>query len=257
VHKETGSSAPPILAREGGATIAYRHTAGALPGVMFFGGFLSDMTGTKARALEDHCRARGRAFLRFDYSGHGASSGRFEDGAIGEWAADALAVLDKVAEGPQVLVGSSMGAWIMLLVARARRCRVAAMLGIASAPDFTEDLLWARFDPGQRARIESAGAIEVPSDYGDAPYPVTHRLIEDGRRHLVLRQPLDLDCPVRLIHGLADRDVPWETSLRLAQALTSSDVELTLVKNGGHQLSEPPDLERLFGVLEGLLSRVG
>lgn len=221
---------------------------------MFLGGFMSDMTGTKAQALEDHCRSRGRAFLRFDYSGHGASSGRFEDGTIGDWAADALAVLDRVGEGPQVLVGSSMGAWIMLLVARARRMRIAAMLGIASAPDFTEDLLWEHFDPGQRARIEGDGLLHVPSGY-DESYPITHRLIEEGREHLVLREAIDLDCPVRLIHGLADTDVPWETSSRLARMLASQDVELTLVKNGDHRLSDPPDLERLFQTLEALLTQ--
>ena len=253
MHKETSSSAPSILTREGGTTIAYHHTAGTLPGVMFFGGFKSDMTGTKARVLEEYCRARGRAFLRFDYGGHGASSGRFEDGTIGEWGRDALAVLDEVAEGPQVLVGSSMGAWIMLLVARARRKRVAAMLGIASAPDFTEDLMWERLDPEERARIENEGVLHLPSG-DDEPYPITYRFIEEGRDHLVLRERIDLDCPVRLIHGLADTEVPWETSSRLARALTSRDVELILVKDGGHRLSEPLDLNRLLRTLEALLT---
>jgi pimeloyl-ACP methyl ester carboxylesterase len=219
---------------------------------MFLGGFMSDMTGTKARALEDYCRARGQAFLRFDYGGHGASSGRFEDGTIGDWVADALAVLDEVAQGPQVLVGSSMGGWIMLLVALARRQRVTAMLGIASAPDFTENLLWDRLTPKAQAQIRKDGVLHLPSGEDD-PYPVTYRFIEEGRNHLLLRRPIDLDCPVRLIHGLADTEVPWETSLRLARMLVSRDVELILVKNGGHRLSEAPDLDRLLRTLEALL----
>jgi len=255
---------PQKLAREDGTVLAYYKTAarkaspegtataGAEPGLMFLGGFMSDMSGGKAQALEAYARRCGRAFLRFDYRGHGASSGRFEDGTIGDWAGDAVAALDALTEGPQILVGSSMGGWIMLLAALARPQRVAGLIGIAAAPDFTEDLIWGRATPEQRAVIERQGYIDQPSDYSEAPYRITRRLIEEGRDHLLLHRPLALTCPVRLIHGLADPDVPWQTSLRLAEALHSTDVEITLVKGGGHRLSEPADLARLQRVIEAL-----
>ena len=236
---------PSRLARPDGHTIAYRATPGKRPGVVFMAGFMSDMTGTKAVALEDDCRGTGRAYVRFDYLGHGASSGRFVDGAIGRWADDAVAVIDAAAEGPQVLVGSSMGGWLMLLAALARPQRVCGLVGVAAAPDFTEDLFWATFDAGQRKTLMRDGIVHLPSDYGDEPTPITRALIEDGREHLVLRAPIPLACPVRLIHGMADADVPWRTSLTLAEKLASNDVEVTLVKDGGHRLSEPPDLARL------------
>lgn len=249
------------LARDDGTVLAYYKTmagkaSGAAgqgqPGVVFLGGFMSDMSGTKAVALEAWARRRGRAFLRFDYRGHGASSGRFEDGTIGEWAGDAVAVLDALTEGPQILVGSSMGGWIMLLAALARPQRVAALVGIAAAPDFTEDLIWARAAPEQRRAIEGVGYIDSPSAYSGNPYRITRRLIEEGRDHLLLARPIPLTCPVRLIHGLEDVDVPWQTSLRLAAALTSSDVEVTLVKGAAHRLSEPGDIARLERAVEAL-----
>jgi pimeloyl-ACP methyl ester carboxylesterase len=249
------------LTREDGTVLAYYKTKPGkartengpkTPGLMFLGGFMSDMSGGKAQALEAYAAARGRAFLRFDYRGHGASSGRFEDATIGDWAGDALAILDERTEGPQILVGSSMGGWIMLLVALARPGRVAGLVGIAAAPDFTEDLIWARATPAQRAALESTGHVDNPSAYSDAPYRITRRLIEEGRDHLLLHRPVALTCPVRLIHGLADPDVPWQTSLRLAEALHSTDVEITLVKGGGHRLSEPADLARLQRVIEAL-----
>ena len=248
--------APEILPREGRATIAYRASPGKLPGVVFLGGFRSDMSGSKAVALEAWCRARGQAFVRFDYFGHGSSSGDFTDGTIGRWSEDALAVLDAVTAGPQVLVGSSMGGWIMVLAALARPERVAGLLGVAAAPDFTEDLIPNSLTAGQRKILERDGVVHLASDYGDEPTPVTQALIEDGRRHLVLRRPLALDVPVRLVHGMKDADVPWQTSLRLAQMLTGADVEITLVKDGDHRLSDAPDLERLCTVLGGLLDRL-
>ncbi|WP_029010620.1 alpha/beta hydrolase [Azospirillum halopraeferens] len=233
--------------RRGAATIAYRHTPGrpgdGRPGVMFLGGFMSDMTGTKARALEARAVAEGIAFTRFDYGGHGASSGRFEDGTIGAWLDDALAVLDAVPRGPQVLVGSSMGGWMMLLVARQRPERVAGLVGIASAPDFTEDLIWARLDEATRATILREGRWHRPSAYFDTPKPVTRTLIEEGRNHLLLRAPVPFAGPVRLLHGMRDEDVPWQTSVRLAEALTTADVRLTLVKDGDHRLSRDSDLD--------------
>ncbi|MBL26688.1 MAG: alpha/beta hydrolase [Rhodospirillaceae bacterium] len=236
-----------------GNWVAYHATEGRGPGVVFLGGFMSDMTGTKATALEAHCRRRGQAFVRFDYLGHGASSGAFADGTIGRWAADAIAVLDAVTEGPQILIGSSMGGWIMLLTALARPERVAGLVGIAAAPDFTEDLMWAEFDQETRDRMVRDGRLEQPSAYSEAPYVITHRLIEEGRDHLLLRAPIPLRCPVRLLQGMRDDDVPWKTALRLADGLESEDVTVTLVKNGDHRLSEPADIRRLEATVDDLL----
>ena len=223
-----------------------------LPGLVFLGGFVSDMTGSKALALKAFARRRGQAFLRFDYQGHGRSSGRFEDGTIGTWAEDAVAVLDQLTEGPQILVGSSMGGWIMALAALARPERVAALVGIAAAPDFTEDLLWASYPQEVREQLERHGVYEQASDYDNKPYRITRALIEDGRNHLLLRAPIPITCPVRLIHGTADEDVPWQVSLKLCQQLQSGDVALTLVKDGDHRLSGPRDLSRLGATIERL-----
>lgn len=236
-----------------GASIAYHRTRGKSPGVVFLGGFMSDMTGTKAVTLEAFCRARGQAFLRFDYQGHGASSGRFEDGTIGRWAADALTAFDQLTEGPQILVGSSMGGWIALLTALARRERVAGLVGIAPAPDFTEDLLWDAFPLDQRATLMREGVLRLPSEYSDKPYSITLKLIEDGRRHLLLRDAIDLPCPVRLLHGMRDPDVPWQRSLLLADKLATPDVRVELVKDGDHRLSREQDLALLCGSVAELL----
>lgn len=245
---------PAILPRHDGATIAYHRVAGAAPGVVFLGGFRSDMTGTKARFLDEYCRQRGRAFVRFDYFGHGASSGDVTLGTTGRWAEDAIAVLDRLTEGRQILIGSSMGGWIMLLAALARAPRIHALVGIAAAPDFTEDLLWPRLDAAQRNELLSTGLVTLPSEYDPAGYTYRLSLIEDGKRHLVMRAPIALDCPVRLLHGLSDLSVPWQTSLRLAEQLTSRDVTVTLVKDGDHRLSAEPDLARLAATLDELVS---
>jgi pimeloyl-ACP methyl ester carboxylesterase len=244
------------LTRPNGSAIAYHKTPGSAPGIVFLGGFMSDMTGTKALSLEGLARQRGQAFLRFDYQGHGASSGRFEDGTIGSWTADAVAALDQLTDGPQVLAGSSMGGWIMLLAALARPQRVAGLLGIAAAPDFTEDLMWNAYPPEVRETLRREGVYRELSDYGDGPYTITMRLIDEGRGHLLLRAPIPIARPVRLIHGMADPDVPWQTSVRLAEQLQSADVELALVKSGGHRLSEPEDLDRLCKTLEDLIDRL-
>ena len=244
---------PQTLTRRGGATIAYRSSPGKTPGVVFLGGFRSDMTGEKAVGVEAFCRARGQAFVRFDYMGHGESSGAFTEGTIGRWADDAVAVLDGTTEGPQLLVGSSMGGWIMLLAARARPGRVAALVGTAAAPDFTEDLIAASLTAQQWDALAANGIVHLESEYGDA-VPITAALLEDGRRHLLLREPIPLAVPVRLIHGTADVDVPWQTSLRLANALSATDVEVILVKDGDHRLSAPDDVARLCAVLDRLLS---
>lgn len=247
-------AAPPeFLTRPDGATIAYRRTAGKTPGIVFLTGFKSDMTGAKAVALEALARAKGRAFLRFDYTGHGASSGAFEDGTIGAWADDATLALDRLTEGPQVLVGSSMGGWLMLLTALRRPARIAGLVGVAAAPDFTEDLIPRALSAAQMDEIARTGRTEVPNCYGEEPYVITRRLIEEGRNHLLLRGPIAIDVPVRLIHGTDDRDVPWQTSVRLSEQLSSTDVELTLVKGGGHRLSEPVDLDRLCATVARLL----
>ncbi|MEX2648122.1 MAG: alpha/beta hydrolase [Alphaproteobacteria bacterium] len=242
----TTAGAPSWLARPDGERLAYHRLDGRGPGVVFLGGFASDMTGTKAMALEAWCRAQGLAFVRFDYLGHGQSSGRFADGTIGRWTDDALAVLDALTEGPQILVGSSMGGWIMLLAALARPARVAGLVGVAAAPDFTEDLMWARWDEATRTRLISHGAIELPSAYGEAPTTITRALIENGRRHLLLGAPIPLRRPVRLLQGMADPDVPWPTALRLAEKLESSDVVVTLIKDGDHRLARNEDLGKLL-----------
>lgn len=243
---------PLILARPDGSTIAYHRLDGQAPGVVFLGGYRSDMTGTKALYLADYCRRRGRAYVRFDYFGHGASSGDFAEGTISRWRDDALAVLDSLTAGPQILVGSSMSGWIMLLAALARPERIAALVGIAGAPDFTEELLWPRLTPAQRAEIEQRGRVVLPSDYDPAGYVYTRALIEDGRRHLLLGEPIPLDIPVRLLHGLGDESVPWRLSLRLAERLASRDVLVNLVKDGDHRLSKPAELALLAQTLDAL-----
>ena len=245
-------NAPQFLARANEPPLAYRRAAGAGPGVVFLGGFMSDMTGEKARALDAFCRGRGRAFLRFDYRGHGASGGRFEEAVLSDWLADTLAALDRLTDGPQVLVGSSMGGWLALLAALARPERVRALIGIAPAPDFVrrmEDSLTA----AQRRALDEEGFFLRPSDYGDGPYTITRALIEDGKRHCLLDRPIPIKAPVRLLHGMRDDAVPWRDSLTLAERLESGDVRTVFVKDGDHRLSRPADLALLETVLEGLL----
>ena len=240
------------LQTDTGRRIAYNRVQGAGPGVVFLGGFRSDMEGTKALHLEGWARARGRAFVRFDYSGHGASSERFEDGAIGDWAEDAAAVLRALTDGPQVLVGSSMGGWVALLLARAMPERVAGLVGIAAAPDFTEDDMWAGMSEDERRRLHENGRIERPSDYGDEPTPITRRLIEDGRERLVLRTPLPLSFPVRLLHGTADADVDVALALRLLDHAEGEDIRLTLVKGADHRFSTPACLRMIEAAVESV-----
>lgn len=239
-----------------GRRIAFDRVEGRGPGVLFLGGFKSDKEGTKALALSDWAKRQGRAFVRFDYSGHGASSGAFLDGAISDWAEDAGEVLARLCDGPQVLVGSSMGGWIGLLLARRMPERVAGFVGIAAAPDFTEDLMWARFTGAERAEMAATGRVAQPSDYSDEPYILTRRLIEDGRRNLVLRMPLGLDAPVRLLQGTADEDVPVAVAERLFAHLDSPDARLTLVKGADHRFSTPDCLSLIEATVEDVLARV-
>jgi pimeloyl-ACP methyl ester carboxylesterase len=245
-----------FLPRAAGGNLAWIRAAGRAPTVVFLPGYRSDMAGEKATMLAAFCAARGQAMLRFDYSGHGASDGSFEDGTIGAWAADALAAIDALTEGPLVLVGSSMGGWIALLTALARPSRIAGLVGIAAAPDFTETLMWAAMAPAERAALLRDGVLRVPSQYGE-PYAITRALLEDGRNHLLLSGPIAIDCPVRLLHGQRDPDVPWDTALRIAELVTGEDVRITLVKDGDHRLSRPHDLALLRDTLAALLDQAG
>ena len=249
-----------VGASDAARDIAVIRRAGKGPGLFWLGGFRSDMAGTKALALDDFGRTRGVAVTRFDYSGHGLSGGRFEDGTISRWLEEALAVFDGT-EGPQVLVGSSMGGWIALLLARALRARgdaaasrLKAMVLIAPAPDFTEDLMWAGFSEEIRREILEQGVYREPSDHSDEPYLITRALIEDGRKNLVLGGEIDLGCPVAILQGVADTSVPWRHAVRLTTRLTRDDVTLTLVPDGDHRLSRPQDIARLLKTLDDALA---
>jgi pimeloyl-ACP methyl ester carboxylesterase len=231
--------------------IAYQKISGKSPGVVFFGGFMSDMTGTKATYLESACQRLGQAYVRFDYSGHGASSGKFEEGTIGSWLEDALCILDNLTEGPQIVVGSSMGGWLMMLAALKRPDRIKALVGIASAPDFVEDL--GRMQAVQQEALMEKGICYLPSLSGDRVYPITARLITEGRTHSLLKAPIPIFCPVHLLHGLSDKDVPWQKSIKLAERLQSSNVTVTLIKDGDHRFSESDHLALIEKSLCSLL----
>lgn len=220
-----------------GRKIAYHKTQGDGPGIVFCGGFKSDMGGTKAVWLEQWAKTRGRGFLRFDYSGHGESSEAFIDGSIGEWAEDAQDIISAITDGPQILVGSSMGGWISCLLARQIPARIAGFVGIAAAPDFTEDDMWPKMSQAQRQELMENGVIYEPSEYGE-PLPITRKLIEEGRNQLVLREPLPMPFPVRLLHGTADADVSTSVALRLMEHADSPDLRLTLVKGADHRFSD-------------------
>lgn len=241
-------SDPAFLVTPEGRRIACRRQTGRGPGVVFLHGFKSDMTGSKAEHLAVWAKAAGRAFLRLDYSGHGQSSGAFTDGAIGDWFEDARAAINALTEGPQVLVGSSMGGWIALLLAREMPERVAGLVGIAAAPDFTESI-WERATEAERATLVREGRVEEPSEYSDEPYVITRRLIEDGRQRLVLRTPLVLPFPVRLLQGTADTDVLPSVALRLLNHATGDDLRLTLVKGADHRFSTPECLDLIVAAV--------
>jgi pimeloyl-ACP methyl ester carboxylesterase len=240
--------------------IAVRADAGKAPGVLWLGGFKSDMQGTKAQALADWANKAGRACVRFDYSGHGESGGDFTDGTIGRWLEESVAVFDRYCVGPQVLVGSSMGGWIALLLARELKRRAAktpkaTLTGtvlIAPAVDFTEELMWRRFTPAIKKEIEETGAWTRASEYDPAGYQITRQLIEEGRQHLLLGGMIETGCPVRILQGSLDPDVPWQHAVELVSRLAQDDVVLTMIKDGDHRLSRPEDLERLMKVVEEL-----
>ena len=242
-----------FLRREDGERIAFMRREGASPGVVWLGGFKSEMIGNKARSLDAWSARSGRAFLRFDYFGHGQSSGDFRKATVSRWRDDALAMIDRHTNGPQILVGSSMGAWIALLCALARVPRVKGLLLIAPATDFTEALLWQRMTEEARTAVVEKGEWLAPSSYSPEPYAITRVLIEDGRKHLLLdRGPLRLNIPVRVLQGMRDPDVPWQHAVRLVEHI-EGDARLTLVKNGDHRLSTPDDLRLIERALEALV----
>ncbi|MGP1275278.1 MAG: alpha/beta fold hydrolase [Caulobacterales bacterium] len=235
--------------------IAYNQHAGKGPHLVWLGGLRSDMEGTKALALDAWAREQARAFTRFDYFAHGQSDGDWRDARVGRWRRDALAVLDQLTEGPVILVGSSMGAWTALLAALARPERVAGLVLIAPAPDFTEALMWQGFSEAVRAEILNRGEWAQPSEYGE-PLIITRGLIEEARQWLLLDGPIRVDGPVRVLQGMADPDVPWQHAVRVCEALTSDDVSLHLTKTGDHRLSTPDDIARLISCVEALCNQM-
>jgi pimeloyl-ACP methyl ester carboxylesterase len=238
-----------------GRRLAVRLREGGGPGLFWLGGFKSDMRGIKAEALDQWARAHGRAMTRFDYSGHGESGGSFTDGTIGRWLEESVAVFDACCRGPQVVIGSSMGGWLALLLAReiAQRAErgsvVAAIVLVAPAVDFTEELMWKRFPAEVKREIEQNGVWARPSQYSDEPYLITRALIEEGRAHLLLDQMIETGCPVRILQGVQDPDVPWQHAVELTSRFARDDVVLTLVKDGDHRLSRPEDIDRLIAAV--------
>ncbi|ERF84484.1 alpha/beta hydrolase [Bradyrhizobium viridifuturi] len=237
-----------VRARAGGASSA--------PGLVWLGGFKSDMTGTKALALDAWAAEHGRSCVRFDYSGHGESGGEFADGTIGRWLEESVAVFSQFCSGSQVVIGSSMGGWMALLLAReiarrgGRKAQLAGLVLIAPAPDFTEELMWKGFSPEIRAEIETKGVWLRPSEYGDgSPYPITRNLIEEGRNHLLLGSQIDVGCPVRILQGAQDPDVPWKHAFALVHRLPAEDVVLTMIQDGDHRLSRPQDIARIIAAV--------
>src|SRR6185295_8523016 len=241
-----------------GRPIAVRERKGANPGLFWLGGFKSDMNGTKAEALDHWAGKEGRACLRFDYSGHGESGGTFAEGTIGRWLEEGVAVFERFCTGPQVVIGSSMGGWMALLLAReiARRgiknASLAGLVLIAPAPDFTEALMWKGFAPEVREEIMTRGVWHRPSQYGEA-YPITRALIEEGRNHLLLGGAIEVGCPVRILQGAQDPDVPWQHAFALAHRLPSDDVVLTMIQDGDHRLSRPQDIARIIAAVKEFL----
>jgi pimeloyl-ACP methyl ester carboxylesterase len=237
-------------------TIAVRQRVGQGPGLIWLGGFNSDMKGTKAQALDQWAKQQGRSCIRFDYSGHGESGGQFSDGTIGRWLEESCAVFSAFCEGPSIAIGSSMGGWISLLLARELRAgrlrgqgELAGLVLIAPAVDFTEVLMWQRFPPEIKKQLEEKGSWQRPSEYSEAPYLITRQLIEEGRKHLLLGSLIETGCPVRILQGVKDEDVPWEHAVSLVSRIARDDVVLTLVKDGDHRLSRPEDIERLLAAI--------
>ncbi len=244
-----------FLRRPDGNRLAYAWRGGHTPTVVFLGGFRSDMTGTKALALDIWAQQSGFAFLRFDYFAHGASDGAFADATVGRWIDDAKAVIDSVVpDGPLVLIGSSMGGWIMLNLVQHLHDRLVGLVGIAAAPDFTQELIWSELSVADQATLKRDGRLLRPSRYSPEPDILTLKLIEEGAQHLVLDKPLDLPCPLHLLHGIADPEVPWQFSQRILDHVSAPEATLTLVKDGDHRLSQPSDIQRLTAIVEKIAS---
>lgn len=240
---------PNFLKTASGISIAYEKLTGQSPGVIFCSGFMSDMQSTKAVAIEKFCRDLGHSYIRFDYRGRGQSAGEFVDGTIGGWLEDTLAIIDQVVDGPQVLIGSSMGGWIALLAALARKEKIHALIGIAPAPDFTEDLVWEKFTPAHKAQLLNEGIVKEPSPYGE-PYIITKQLIEEARNHFLLDKSIALDIPVRILQGMQDEEVPWQRTLKLVEKIATKDVRTILIKDGDHRLTRERDLALLKQILK-------
>ncbi len=254
--KNAGEKELRYLKANGGERLAFVKTPGNSPTVVFMGGYRSSMSGLKARAMERFCVSRELGFLRFDYRGHGSSNGRFEDSTMTEWLADARTVVTELTRGPLVLVGSSMGGWLALHLARELRSRVIGLLGIAAAPDFTVNVLEPELTVIERRCLDERGWMQRPSQYtGEPPIVFTRKLLDDARSLLVMNSPLNIHCPVELVHGMCDEDIPWQTATRLADRLQSTDVGIRLLKSGGHRLSNPTELEQIGRSLDELLAR--
>ncbi len=237
----------------GDRRIAFHGIEGACPGLFFMHGFRSDMTAAKATFVAAMASTQGQGFTGFDYFGHGRSDGKFTDGTIDTWLEDSLAVFDQATIGPQILIGSSLGGWLALLLALKRPERVAGVIGIAAAPDFTEDLVWPNLSKAEKATMARTGSIEVRNP-GEEPYRITQGLIDSGRRNLLLRGQIGVKCPVRLLHGMADEEVPWQTACSIAERVDSQDVRVLLVKDAHHRLSRESDLDLLKQIINNLIS---
>jgi len=240
---------PQFIKSQENRNIAYHYHKGKDVTVVFCGGYMSDMEGTKALYLENACAELGLSYVRFDYSGHGSSSEDFVDGTIGKWTEDALAVIDQVTKGPLLIIGSSMGGWVGLLICLARKERLKAFIGIAPAPDFTRELMWDQYSEGIKDILKKDGVYLEPSEYSDEPYKVSYNFITEGENHIILNAPIEINCPVRLFHGLKDTSVPSEFSARIADKVVSKDVIISYSKSGDHRLSTDEDLQRLKGAL--------
>lgn len=245
-----------FLERPGGARLAFRKRdgAGGVPQLLWLGGFMSDMKGTKATALDHLAAAKGWPFLRFDYFAHGESSGSLAEARIGRWRADALAVIDSLSQEPLILIGSSMGGWMALLAALARPKRIAGLVLIAPAADFTQTLMWPKLSETAQTQLRQGGTYALPSSYELAPFPLTLSFFDEAREHLILNRPLPVEGPVRILQGMQDPDVPWGHALKVAQAISSADLTVTLIKQGDHRLSSPADIARLSDTVSEIMS---
>ena len=235
--------------------LAYHKIDGKNPGIIFLCGHGSDMQGTKSIYMENWAREHGHGFIRFDYRGHGQSDGNFLDLAISDWTEDALAVIDKLTEGPQILIGSSLGGWIMLNAACVRPDRIAGLIGIAAAPDFTKELIWDTLDSDAQLAMKQTGHLSLPNPYAEEPVIYPYHLVEDGAAHLHLQNgTISITAPVRLLHGMQDEEVPWQTATRIAAAASCNDVQVHMIKDAGHRFSEPWQLAFLRDIVANLVT---